>query len=241
MESKLNSSKPAFGWYQAMGRYGKVKMSKNWVLDDVGKGYSVITRIISRLREISLGQMISMPFLEWVAEKASNEVFVQAIEVFIKAWHAQEKVDSLEWFIPPLYISKPWKEAREWLSNDNWRMPDIQEMNDLRESGKITAGVYWTCKLAADSEGHAVTYDMKTGKCSTSAVSTYHYVIAVRAKRKTDTRWLCPKCRKTVDELRVLGKTRFVQGYEQCADCHADICSPGEAGPGGWTGLIKNG
>ena len=52
-----------------------------------------------------------------------------------------------------------------------------------------------------------------------------------QADREKKAEWLCPKCRRSADELRSLGKTRSLQGYEQCVDCHADICSRGEAGP----------
>jgi hypothetical protein len=43
-----------------------------------------------------------------------------------------------------------------------------------------------------------------------------------------DKSWLCPTCKKTWGLLRSKGKIIVVQGYEQCADCHADICSAGE-------------
>jgi hypothetical protein len=49
------------------------------------------------------------------------------------------------------------------------------------------------------------------------------------AEEKADASWLCPTCRKTLGQLKALGKIINVQGYDQCADCHADICSAGEA------------
>jgi hypothetical protein len=46
-----------------------------------------------------------------------------------------------------------------------------------------------------------------------------------------DKSWLCPKCRKTLGQLLSEGKIVNVQGYDQCADCGADIQSHGEVFP----------
>ncbi len=47
-------------------------------------------------------------------------------------------------------------------------------------------------------------------------------------RQKAEKSYLCPTCKKTRGLLRSQGKIIVVQGYEQCADCHADICSAGE-------------
>jgi len=47
-------------------------------------------------------------------------------------------------------------------------------------------------------------------------------------RQKADKSWLCPDCKKTRGLLRSQGKITVVQGNEQCADCHADICTAGE-------------
>ena len=35
--------------------------------------------------------------------------------------------------------------------------------------------------------------------------------------------YVCPNCKRTMDTLEADGKLRNVQGYAQCADCHADL------------------
>ena len=48
-------------------------------------------------------------------------------------------------------------------------------------------------------------------------------IIPQTPEQLADRTWYCPKCNKTLGQLRAKGKIIIVQGYQQCADCHADI------------------
>jgi hypothetical protein len=248
MGSTLNSSKMAFGWYQTRWRYGKVKMSESqkWDWKLIGKAESLVITIISRIREVMGEATLAWEMMEWLAKEAPKELYVKVWSDIISAWQVseeekkvREKMSHLEWIEVSL---KPdtYKEAFEYFgpASGGFRFPTCQELVfAINEKMIIPKGWIW---VEYPNAGTLLAFSLETMGLVEVGCQTRCYAYGVRRTKRVDSRWLCPTCRKKVDELRALGKIRWVQGYQQCTDCHADICSPGEAGPGNWTGLIKN-
>ena len=41
--------------------------------------------------------------------------------------------------------------------------------------------------------------------------------------KRYSSEYICQKCYKSFDDLKKIGKLKFVDGYYQCENCHSDL------------------
>ena len=253
MGSTLNSSESEFHWYGMRRSYGKEKMSKLDIGSVAGKFWAILGQIINRFRQVFEKGETEWELIEWFAFKAPDDLYRKLLSEIINFRQAEidaekakkeaeamemAEADKLSW--SRVYSIFPGQDLDLGQGDDKhgpWRLPTLGEM--ILASKTCTAvfcgdanDERWYKFSGDDSQVSFVRFhDLKISK---SLNREKCFVCYVQDKKQVWERqkgeYLCPTCKKGTKELEALGKTRSVQGYRQCADCHADICSPGEAG-----------